>query len=91
MRMATFTKAILSMGYAKEVGRTCGRMAVSIMGISSRGIGMDMGFGTIGTGTKLIRDTICWIRSMGMACIRGAMGIRIRVVTLRMRGMAMAS
>jgi hypothetical protein len=89
--MVTFTKAILSMDCAREVGRTCGRMAVSIMGISSRGIGMGMGFGRIGTGTKLTRDTICWIRSMGMVCIRGAMGIRIKAVTLRMREMAMAS
>jgi hypothetical protein len=79
------------MGFAREVGRICGRMAVSIMVILSRGIGMGMGFGRISIRIKLTKGTICWIGNMGMACIRGAMGIRIRGATLRMRETVMVS
>ena len=62
------------------MGNINGRMELCIKEISSRDIGMAMGFGNLQMQSNNIKGIISWIGSMGMAYIVMKMGEYIREI-----------
>ena len=69
------------------MGNTHGRTIVSIKVISSKDIETGMEFGMIAfLVVNIIKAIICWIRSMDLGYMIGPMGIIIRAISWKIKG-----
>ena len=92
MQMVTNTKEIISTVFAKVVALLNGQMVVFTMVILNKVIVMGMVSGSqIKQQIKYTKVITCWIKSMDMANTIGEMDMFLKVITWKIKEMAMES